>query len=131
MERLSERSFTAMTDSIAPARRFVRQGAEAVAVDPNWLADVELAASELISNAIEHGTGHEFAVGVGVDGEHFVLRVCSSHSGPGLADPSEWKAPPPEVLTGRGLSLVKAVSSSAWVEHVDGIITIGCRFNGR
>lgn len=130
MERLDERSFSASTESIHAARSYVRQTAEEVMVDVTAVADVELAASELISNAIEHGSGPDFRVYVGIDDDHFVLEVASRFSGAGFDDPSEWKLAPPEALSGRGLGLVKAMSAGAWVVHADGTLTVGCRFAG-
>jgi anti-sigma regulatory factor (Ser/Thr protein kinase) len=128
VERLDERSFSALTESIAPARRYVRQAAAAMMIDQALLSDVELAASELISNAIEHGCGSDFGVNVAIDDGHFVLEVVSDHCGPDVADPAGWNAAPVDALTGRGLNLVRAVSSSAWAELVNGTLTIGCRF---
>ena len=75
MERLDERVFIATTETIRAARRFVRDGLEAITTDRQTLADVELATSELVSNAIEYGSGDDYQVVIATTGERFVIEV--------------------------------------------------------
>jgi anti-sigma regulatory factor (Ser/Thr protein kinase) len=129
MERLDDRVFAATTESIRAARRFVREGGEAITIDAQTLADIELATSELVSNAIEHGTGDEYQVVIATTGGRFIVEVTSGHSGTILSSPAEWTTSRPEMLSGRGLGLVIALSANAWVRHVDDNVIIGCEFN--
>lgn len=129
MERLEERAFIATTETIRAARRFVRERAEATAIDPQTLADVELATSELVTNAIEYGSGDDYQVAIASAGDRFVIEVKSTNAGATLDMPAEWSPSDPETPSGRGLSLVKALSSNVWVRHADERIVVGCEFD--
>jgi anti-sigma regulatory factor (Ser/Thr protein kinase) len=127
-ERLVQRSFANTTASIRAARKFVRDTAAARGAEATLLDDIELAASEIVSNAVEHGSGDEFSILLTAENGRFAVEVTSGHDGHELAEPSDWLLPPKESLNGRGLHLVQAVSASSWLRHDDGTLTIGCHF---
>lgn len=129
MERLDERVFIATTETIRAARRFVRDGLEAITTDRQTLADVELATSELVSNAIEYGSGDDYKVVIATTGERFVIEVTSGHDGTAHGIPAEWSTSDPEMPSGRGLGLVRAVGTNVWVRHADQRVVVGCEFD--
>jgi two-component sensor histidine kinase len=90
----------------AEARRMV----DALAIDATTAQAVRLAVSELVSNAVMHGTG-VIAVGIGVDAEG--VHVTVSDNGIGFTPSGRPVMPPPESPGGRGLALV-AMLSARW-----------------
>jgi anti-sigma regulatory factor (Ser/Thr protein kinase) len=88
----------------AEARRMV----DALGLDPGTAEAVRLAVSELVSNAVMHGTGR-IAVGLGVDADG--VHVTVTDSGVGFTPSGEPVMPPPDAHGGRGLALVAMVSA--------------------
>ena len=106
------------TASIATARRFVAR-AFSGRVPREVIADLVLATSELVTNAIEHGDGQRSPVRVTVHVDAGEATVAVRSSGdPHLGDPAAWNLPDPEVRTGRGLGIVRQMSDH--VEVVQG-----------
>ena len=127
-ELLGQRSFAAATGSIREARRFVKAEVARIGTDSAPLDDIELASSELASNAVEHGSGSRFRVAIIAGDAHVDIEVTSEFVGRGVAEPSEWARPSADSISGRGLNLVKTLSEDTWVRTVDGSVTVGCRF---
>jgi anti-sigma regulatory factor (Ser/Thr protein kinase) len=127
-ELVGQRSFPAATASIREARRFVKAEAAAVGASGTTLDDIELASSELASNAVEHGSGSTFQVSVILGDAHVDVEVTSEVAGRIVADPADWIGPAADSITGRGLNLVKMLSEDTWVRTLAGSVTIGCRF---
>lgn len=101
--------FPTDTAHVAEARSFVRSlltdsGAE------DLVADFVLMSSELVTNAIEHGTGEAVDVTVSCDGEVASLSVTSVGNAGDVGPSSEWHLAEPEAITGRGLGIVKALA---------------------
>jgi two-component sensor histidine kinase len=88
----------------AEARRMV----DGLRLDPDTAEAVRLAVSELVSNAVMHGTGR-IAVALGVDarGVHVAVR----DDGAGFSPSGDPMMPPPNAPSGRGLALVAMVSA--------------------
>lgn len=128
MEQLDERVFEATTETIRAARLFVRQRGEAAIIESRALADIELATSELASNAIEHGSGGEYRVRLAISSDRFVVEVASTRNGTTPDTPDEWTIADPVAPSGRGLGIVKALSANAWTEYTDDLMIIGCEF---
>lgn len=101
------------TTSIATARRFVARSFSG-RVPREVIADLVLAASELVTNAIEHGGGRDgqrppVRVTVQVDVGHASVAVRSAGDAD-LPDPDVWHLPDPDVRTGRGLGIVRQMA---------------------
>ncbi len=90
----------------AEARRMV----DDLRLDPVTAEAVRLAVSELVSNAVMHGTGR-IALGLGVDAEG--VHVTVSDNGAGFSHSGEPVMPAPDAPGGRGLALV-AMLSTRW-----------------
>jgi anti-sigma regulatory factor (Ser/Thr protein kinase) len=100
--------------SVGAARRFVEQ-ALGTLVPPQVVADLVLATSELVTNAIEHADtapGVDVTVRVANRTAFVTVISCGDHSG--LAETELWATSAPDVRSGRGLGIVRAVS-----DHVD------------
>lgn len=86
--------------------------------------DIELATSELVTNAVVHPVPTEHHVRVGVEiGTEVVLTVANH--GPVTAIPpvDQWRPASPTVTTGRGLGIVRQVTDEAEVRQ-DGPWTV-------
>lgn len=128
--RLSERRFAATTSSIGEARRFVREAAAGVISgrEHDLSSDLELAVSELVTNAVEYGLASPITVGVTVTTATVRVSVRSARSSPGISDPSTWAGPLPAMRSGRGLAIVRAVSDEVAVDADDSTVTVHCTF---
>lgn len=111
---------TADLANVPVARRFVRRSLLHL-VEPHGtddvITDLELASSELVTNAIQHGTGQAVAVTVACDRERVVLQVTSTGN-TDQVDPSDrWQVADPASITGRGLGIVRALADRVSVHH--------------
>jgi anti-sigma regulatory factor (Ser/Thr protein kinase) len=114
----------------ARARHFVRHEVAAGA-DDTLTADLELATSELVSNAIEHG-----AAGVTVivhdDGTGVAVTVENECADPDIVgDVDSWTIAGPFAPGGRGLGIVRAVSDHVDLSHDGSRVSITARFDKR
>lgn len=96
----------------AEARRMV----EALPLDPATAEAVRLVVSELVSNAVMHGTG---AIAVTLATEPDGVRVSVSDDGAGFLRSGDPAMPPPDAPGGRGLALVSRLSARWGVEPGD------------
>ena len=128
--QLSERTFTATNSSIGSARRFVRDATADVmdGREQDLRSDLELAVSELVTNAVEYGTDAPITVSVTVTPANVVVSVRSERSSSEIADPSTWAGPLPAMRTGRGLAIVRAISDDVAVDADDSTVTVRCTF---
>ena len=106
----------ATLDGVPEARHRLRAWLHVHYLDPDLVADVVLAAGELVGNSVEHGFGPgepgEVDLTARLDGGLLVLRV---------ADTGSWRPPVPGPSSrGRGLLIVRAVADSVEVEHTGG-----------
>jgi anti-sigma regulatory factor (Ser/Thr protein kinase) len=111
---LRERThFNADTANVSEARRFVRRVlSECDAVDV--VADLELVASELVTNAVEHGNGDDIDLMVACDGSQVTITVTSHGQVDDVGPSDEWRVAEPGSITGRGLGIVRALA-----DHID------------
>jgi anti-sigma regulatory factor (Ser/Thr protein kinase) len=107
--KASTRSARFAPASRAPgqARAFVSEILRSWGVSGALAGDIVLAASELVTNAVEHGRG-EVAVELRRHGKRIRLRV-----GDGAAETPVLRRPEPQARRGRGIALIEAVSM-AW-----------------
>ncbi|MBL1118830.1 ATP-binding protein [Streptomyces sp. 110] len=106
MQKPSERQFTRHPASVAKARTFVAEALTVWRLDGR-LDDVRACVSELVTNAVEHGTsaGPDFLVRVAHDDERVRVEVLDSGDGtPAM------KQTTPDDDDGRGLFLVDAIA---------------------
>ena len=98
------------TSEVTKARRFVqRQLADRVA--HRLSAAMQLAVSELVTNALQHGAPGSVIVTVHVNAERAWIRVAGESSRSATLPPEhEWAVSNAASITGRGLGIVKAVS---------------------
>jgi len=124
-----ERDFVSMPESIGEARDFIRVVLRDDAVDEETIDDVTLAVSELVTNAIGHGSGGPVTVRIETAPDEIVCVVRST-GGP-LPDPATWRSPGVSGRTGRGLAIVRAVADAV-VAEVDGpVVVLECHFRRR
>ena len=132
---VSERKFGGQTSSIREARLFVRQAAAEVldleGPESDFPGDLELAVSELVTNAIEHGLDEPVTVIVAAKADTVVVSVRSVRTPSGIADPSTWASPLPAVRSGRGLAIVRSISDEVLVDADDATVTVHCTFRLR
>lgn len=107
---LTEQTLPATPASSAEARRIAL--AAASGLDAEARARVELVTSELVANAVEHGTGTEIVLGIRAlaPGVEVIVRNRAGRELP----PRPWTMPGPDARRGRGLAVVAAAS-----DHVE------------
>ncbi len=125
IEQRIKRTFAADTAEVRSVRRFVRERA-ATALNVDKLADLDLAVSELASNAVQHGCGSTFDVSLAIGAHSVGVEVRSRHIGHTVCAPSTWAPQQPSALSGRGLHLVRTVCDAVYVSTDDNDITVGC-----
>ena len=119
-----ERTFDAQLSCVRDARRFVRTYARQWSFSTGRLADIELAASELATNAIVHGSGGTFSVSMKSEDDGFVLTVESS----GAHTLPQIKRPMPGDRSGRGLLIVSQLGDEFSALGTRAGITMCCTF---
>lgn len=97
--------FDATGSSIPGARRLVGSTLDTWGVDVETQADLVLAVSELVANAVAYGAGDVVHVRLAEAGGSIELRVTNVMS-PGATVPFHPPMPPPDSRGGRGLALV-------------------------
>ena len=118
--------------SVGRARRFVRHTLAEMApsLDPERVDDIVLAASELVTNSVTHGSGDHVTVVLRRRRGEVTLEVASGvPPAAGLPDVASWtNSVPVEALGGRGLMLVKSVADRVATRILDGVATVACTF---
>lgn len=80
-------------------------------LDPALVEDVQLVASELVTNAYEHGRRGVITVDIVVEENSAVLTVTSSGNSRAIPHPVDWTMPESPSQSGRGLALTRMISS--------------------
>lgn len=123
---------TAETPNVPVARHYVRrvlqsllpvERLDAAAVD-DLTADLELAASELVTNAVEHSGGDSLELSVSCDGDAVALEVVSFGEVEQVGPARNWEIADVGSVTGRGLGIVRAVSDRVAVRRERDTLTI-------
>lgn len=108
--------------NVAAARRFIRQtlsGAPAAVTD-----DVQLIASELITNAIQHGPHGPATLRVERDAGVIQLTVESLRPEDAIGPTDSWRMPAAHDIAGRGLAIVRRVADELVVHRTDKFVAI-------
>lgn len=113
--------------SAGAARRFV-EGELREHVPPHALADLVLATSELVTNAIEHARtrpGVDVSVRLDAQKACVVVRSIGDHSG--LAEAELWATSAPDVPSGRGLGIVRKICDEVAITRAGEVVEITIR----
>jgi anti-sigma regulatory factor (Ser/Thr protein kinase) len=115
-------------ENVAAARRFVAERLtdrlNGVAADDEVVDDLRLAASELVTNAVEHGNDQPVVLELDVDTGVVSLSVTSHSPHDRVAPVSEWAVADAGEITGRGLGIVRTVADGVSVSRGGGMLTI-------
>lgn len=114
----------AETASVPAGRRFVRSVVEPHVRDAPVIADLELMASELVTNAVEHGADHPIQMTVSAAQDQVVLSVTSHGNATEVGPGSAWSVADVTSITGRGLGIVRALADTVDVGWHDDAVTI-------
>jgi anti-sigma regulatory factor (Ser/Thr protein kinase) len=104
---------TADLANVSLARRFVRTAL--IGAPDEIVSDLQLAASELVTNAIEHGHGGEISISVTVERPRFELAVASSDGDAWILPHDRWVLPDAPSRAGRGLGIVGEIADAVAV----------------
>ncbi len=107
---------------VSTARRFLR--ANLTGVSEGIASDAQLIASELVTNAIEHGTGGSVTMAVQRGDDAVAVTVESVGPAPNVGAVSEWRLADVDEITGRGLGIVRAVADDVSVTRSPGRLVI-------
>ncbi len=107
---------------VAAARRFVRTSL--TEFPPPVVDDVQLIASELVTNAIEHGPGGPVVVELDCTDEVVRLTVQSPNPPGRIEDPHRWSVPSADATSGRGFGIVRQVADWVEVRRNDAFLTV-------
>ena len=110
---------------VGVARRFVRK--VLVGKPAALAADAQLVASELVTNAVEHGTGGPVVVELQCADSAVELTVVSNGPAPDVGAVADWRVAPVEEVTGRGLGIVRAIADRVEVRRRNGSLAITAR----
>jgi anti-sigma regulatory factor (Ser/Thr protein kinase) len=116
----------AVSESIGAARDFANSAIAGADVDEATVIDLQLALSELVTNAVVHGAGGPITVEVTVAPSTITCAVASD--GQSLPEVSSWVRPVDGRPSGRGLSIVRAVADAVTVDVDDDRIVVRCTF---
>ena len=93
---------------VSRARREVRNLLVDHRLATDIVDDLALVVAELMTNAVEHGSGRRVIVEIEIHPD--VVSITVDHDGAAdLGDPSSWTMPPKETRSGRGLALVRSL----------------------
>ena len=112
------------TAGIAGARATAREAARAT-LGEERADDVALVVSELVTNALEHGSGGEVEIVIRRFPDHLEVSVSSPSNA--LPVPRPHPAPVHEAC-GRGLPIVAALSDSVVIRGEHDSVLVTCRF---
>lgn len=129
LRQLGERDFVSTPESIGDARDFTRAVLRGDAVDEATIDDVTLAVSELVTNAVGHGSGGPVTVRIKSAPSEVVCVVRST--GGSLPDPATWTSRGVSGRTGRGLAIVRALADAVVAEVDGGVVVLRCSFRRR
>ena len=110
-------------ENVAAARRFVAERLDGAA-DRRVVDDLRLAASELVTNAVEHGENDRVVVELGVNPDLVSLSVTSRSPHDDVAPVSDWTVANAGEITGRGLGIVRTLADDISVSRGGGMLTI-------
>jgi len=106
----------ANTAQVAAARRFVRRLlADSVPLDIS--SDLQLVASELFTNAVEHGASATVEVAVESTPEFAGVSVVSVGPSGTVGPVIDWSVADSDAANGRGLGIVRKLSDELIVER--------------
>ena len=111
-------------ENVATARRFVSERLDGVAPDSGIVDDLRLAASELVTNAVEHGNSQRVIIELAVNPEVVSLSVTSHSPYDHVAPVCDWTVADAEQITGRGLGIVRTLADDVSVSRGGGMLTI-------
>jgi anti-sigma regulatory factor (Ser/Thr protein kinase) len=111
---------------LADARRRIRDAAGRCSSDRDWLDAVVLAASEVLTNALEYGSGGDVEVTLSSEAGSFVMEVTGSSTG----IPYRSTEPVPATsVRGRGLQVVHSIADQVFIEAMGDRVTVRCTFD--
>jgi anti-sigma regulatory factor (Ser/Thr protein kinase) len=123
---------TARASELSDVRRHVRDSVTAdLSIETmgesvaRWIADLELVASELATNVIQHAQLAEIAVAVQRVGDAWIIEVDGADALT-MADAVAPARPPDVEPSGRGLLIVHALTDSVEIVERDGGRLIRC-----
>lgn len=115
-------------EEVSLARRAVARFLDGYDVPRSMIDDVQLVASELVTNALQHGGSGPIGIAVRVQ-PYIDVTLSVENVGPVSAIPPlpNWRPPVGLAPTGRGLSIVRRLSDDVVVRGDDEHAEVVCR----
>lgn len=111
---------------ISEVRRRLRTASVRLSTDDQWLDAIVLSVSEVVTNAIEYGSGGPVEIDIRVGNGAVVVEVAAESSGIPL--PPAGPVPTTNVR-GRGLQVVHALADHVSIEVRRGLVIVTCGFD--
>lgn len=123
------RTYPSSAPSARAAREFVVVELRRATASERAVQDFELIVSELVTNAVQYGSGTEIVVGVDAVSDGWQTVSISSGIGGVLPplDPAGWTMADAEQRSGRGLGIVRSLADNVSVVVNDDRLIIVCR----
>lgn len=119
--------FPSLPASPRRAREFVRERLAGTSCSDQAVRTLELVVSELVANAVEHGSGDDIVVDLGFDnGEGAVtlaVRSCTADVDAGFPS-GPFAVPTAEQRSGRGLAMVRSLVDTLWASLDGRVLTV-------
>lgn len=120
-------TFESPGDDLGTARAHIQRWLESRGVPAPTCADIVLAASELLTNAAEHGEGPATVSCRSALGS-VTMSVTNHANGADVPEPEQWQLPDPLAISNRGLGIVAVLADDVAMRSVDHRITIEATF---
>lgn len=123
------RTFPSEWGSVPLARQFVRNSLRRPPAVPEVVvADVELAVSELATNGVRHGSGDPVTIELFRDDRVVTMHVSSTLADGCDDNTTAWERTRPTGPSGRGIGVVRAVSTDLAFRIAGRSVLASCTF---
>jgi serine/threonine-protein kinase RsbW len=110
--------------SVPVVRRVLKSSMEALGVEGDVIADIEVALSEAVTNVLDHAThGEEYEVSAGIDGDRCIIEIIDRGAGFDASELGHDHADE-QAEEGRGIQLMRALVDNVTFTNVPTLGTV-------
>lgn len=110
--------------SVPVVRRVLTASMQALGVEADVVADIEVALTEAVTNILDHAAeGFEYEVSAGIDGNTCLIEICDRGGGFDASELGHDEAPP-SAEEGRGIQLMRSLVDKVTFQNVPKVGTV-------